>query len=183
MTQPYGTQPGDPQHYQTPPGGMPPYGAMPAAPPEHAPLTRPGTIMTAAVLGYVQAGITLITSIMLIAGLGAAADEGGSVALGLLVVLAQIAGCVLLIFGGVKLTAGATRTPYLIGVVLELVICLYYLISILATDDGGYEFVADMKAAATVFPLFFAIMPAIGLAMALGGSGAQWIAARAGVRR
>ncbi|GGS37975.1 hypothetical protein [Actinokineospora fastidiosa] len=184
MTQPYGQQPGDQQYPQapgyptTPPGGVPPYGSMPAAPPEHAPPTRPGTIMTAAVLGYVQAGITLITSIILIAGLGAASDADGGVVLGVLVVLAQLAGCVLLILGGVKLAGGVTRTPYLIGAGLELAICLYYLISILAVDDGGFEFVEDMKALATIFPLFFAIMPAIGLAMALGGSGAQWLASR-----
>ncbi|MFC5289164.1 hypothetical protein ACFPM7_19105 [Actinokineospora guangxiensis] len=215
MTQPYGQQPGDqgqqgyPQtpssgYPQSPPSGYPQqnypqqgypqqgypqqgyaYGGMPPAPPEHAPLTRPGTITAAAVLGYVQAGITLIPTILLIAGLGAASDVGdtGEVVLGWLIVLAQLAGSALLIFGGVKLSGGATRTPYLAGAALELAICLYYLIRIIAADDAGLEFAEDMKAMATIFPLFFAIMPAIGLAMALGGSGAQWLAAKAAGHR
>lgn len=156
------------------------YGGMPPAPPEHTPPSRPGTIMAAAVLGYVQAGITLIPTILLIAGLGAASDVGdtGEVVLGWLVMLAQLAGVVLLILGGVKLAGGTTRNIYVAGAALELVICVYYLIRIVAADDAGLEFAEDMKAAATIFPLFFAIMPVIGLAMALGGAGAQWLASR-----
>lgn len=204
MTQPYGQQPGDqghgqPGYPQSPAQGFPqgypqspaqgfqqpgypqqPYGGMPPAPPEHAPPSRPGTIMAAAVLGYVQAGITLIPTILIIAGLGAASDVGetGEVVLGWLIMIAQLAGCVLLILGGVKLAGGTTRNIYVAGAALELVICLYYLIRIVAADDAGLEFAEDMKAMATIFPLFFAIMPVIGLSLALGGAGAQWLKSR-----
>ena len=172
MTQPYGQQPAFPEYPQH--GGMPP---------EQAPMGKPGTITAAAVLGYVQAGITLIPTILLFAGLVAVSGQaGGEVVLGWLIVLAQLAGCVLLIFGGVKLMAGTTRTPYVVAVVLELVICVYYLISIVVSDDAGLEFAKDMKAAAMVFPVVFAIMPVIGLVMVLGGTGAQWLAARSGRR-
>ena len=59
---------------QSPPGGYPPapgYGeGMPPAPPEYGqgPMRRPGAVTAAAVLAFVQAGITTIPAVMQLVG-------------------------------------------------------------------------------------------------------------------
>nr|WP_157528068.1 hypothetical protein [Kibdelosporangium sp. MJ126-NF4]CEL17139.1 putative membrane protein [Kibdelosporangium sp. MJ126-NF4]CTQ91632.1 putative membrane protein [Kibdelosporangium sp. MJ126-NF4] len=166
---------------QTPPGGQPMYPAQqqpyPGGPGGYGPGygqqpgVRPGSVTGAAVLGFIQAGITLITTGILFIGLfGTVSVQGGEAALGWLIAIAQLAGLVLLIFGAVQLMSGTSRALYLVGVILELVICAYYLISFLAIDTGGVvgsQF-EDMKNALAVVPVIFAIMPLIGLILALG---------------
>ena len=204
MTQPYGQQPGNygqqpgpqdphsggfpqPAGYQQPSGYQPGYpqapsyvpgtGGLPQAPPDYGrggPVDKPGTVTGAAVLGYIQAGITLITTGIIFAGL---VSSGGS-AEGWLLGLAQLAGLVMLIFGSVQLMSGTGRTLFVAAAALEIAISVYYLIRVLALDTGGLSFADDIKGGFAVIAIFFAIMPAIGLILALGGGTSQYLQAK-----
>jgi hypothetical protein len=76
--------------------------------------------------------------------------------------------------------SGTSRGLYLVGAGVELAICLYYLISIVGSDTGGISVLSDMKAAATVIPIVFAVMPLIGLILALGQGTSRYIQAKRG---
>lgn len=182
---PYG-QPS--QGYQQNPYSQPapnyPYGSMPAAPAEYSsgPIPRPGTVTAAAVLGYVQAGITLIPTVLMLAGLvssdanGAAADA----AMGWVIVLAQIAGAALLIAGGVQIMGGKGRTLMVVGAGLELAICLFWMIRVAAIDSEGLDVIDAGKGVIIGIAIFFAIMPTISLVMSLGASTTQFLQSRRG---
>jgi hypothetical protein len=156
---------------------------MPSAPPEYSsgPLARPGTVTAAAVLGYVQAGITLIPTILMLAGLfssdAGAADEA---ALGWIIVIAQIAGAGLLIAGGVQIMGGKGRTLMVAGAGLELAICLFWIIRVAVIDSGGYDVIDAGKGVIIGIAIFFAIMPTISLVMSLGASTTQFLQSRRG---
>jgi hypothetical protein len=173
---------------QTPAGGQPVYAGQPYPQQQPgygpAPVEKPGAVTGAAVLGFIQAGLTLITTGILFFGLigtsSTASAAGTDTTMGWVVALAQLAGLVLLIFGAVQLMSGTSRGLYLIGAGVELAICLYYLISIVASDTGGLSVLADMKAAATVIPIVFAVMPLIGLILALGQGTSRYIQAKRG---
>lgn len=170
---------------QTPPGGQPMYPASPQQPYPYqggygqSMNVRPGSVTGAAVLGFVQAGLTLITTgIFFVALFGSASVQDSSAAIAWAVAIAQLAGLLLLIFGAVQLLSGTSRAIYLVGVILELVICGYYLISLLAIDTSNTvlpEVVQDIKAAAAVIPVIFAIMPLIGLILALGSATSDYL--------
>ena len=157
---------------------------MPAAPAEYSsgPIPRPGTVTAAAVLGYVQAGITLIPTILMLAGLvsddasGAAADA----ALGWVIVLAQIAGAALLIAGGVQIMGGKSRTLMVAGAGLELAISLFWIIRVAAIDSEGVDVIDAGKGVIIGIAIFFAIMPTISLVMSLGASTTQFLQSRRG---
>ncbi|MET0235556.1 MAG: hypothetical protein ABW224_13005 [Kibdelosporangium sp.] len=174
----------------TPPGGQPVYAGQPY--PQggggygsgygQAPIDKPGGVTGAAVLGFVQAGITLITTAILFFGLIGTASAQTDAALGWIVAFAQLAGLILLIFGAVQLLSGSNRSLYLIGVIVELLICGYYLVNIVTTDTGGVlgKQFEDLKAAMTVIPIVFAVMPIIGLILALGSGTTRWLQAKRG---
>lgn len=198
MSNEYGQQPrpaqpprtGHPQggYPQTPPGGQPAYPAQPypAGPGGYGyqPSARPGSVTGAAVLGFIQAGITLITTGILFVGLfGTVSAQGSGAAVSWAVAIAQLAGLVLLIFGAVQLMSGTSRVLYVVGVVLELVVCAYYLISLLAIDTGNSvlsDQFQDMKNAMAVIPVVFAVMPLIGLVLAMGSAASQYLSANNG---
>ncbi|ONI70755.1 hypothetical protein ALI144C_50065 [Actinosynnema sp. ALI-1.44] len=177
---------------QTPPGGQPAYPAhqqYPGGPGGYGtgyggqPTAKPGSVTGAAVLGFIQAGITLITTGILFSALfGTASAQDASAAASWALALAQLAGLVLLIFGAVQLMSGTSRTLYVVGAILELVICAYYLINILGTDTGGMftEQFESIKNALAVFPVIFAIMPLIGLILALGSAAGNYVSATRG---
>ncbi|MGH3758794.1 hypothetical protein [Actinophytocola sp.] len=181
-----GMQPGGgglPQAPQAPgyqPGYQQGYGGMPQAPQEYSggPVARPGVVTGAAVLAYIQAGITTITTILV--WIGVANLEGGELALQAIVALAQTIGIVLLIWGGVQIMGGKGRTMLVAGAALELAICLVWLIRFGATDSGGIDFVEDVKAVAIGSAIFFAIMPVIIMVMALGAHVTQFLQSRRG---
>ena len=203
MTNPYG-QPGqDPQQaggYQqsggypqsggfqqpgTPPGGyaQPAYPSAPSYPnsgynnPNQLTNTRPGSATAAAVLGFVQAGITLITTILMLIGLAGVGSggDGGELALAWIVTLAQALGAALLIYGGVQLISGTGRTIFLAATGVELAICLYYLIRILSLDTSSeLPGASELKSSAAMIPILFAVMPVIALCLALTGNVAAW---------
>lgn len=173
--------------YGTPAQGYPQapgYGAMPPAPPEYSsgPIPRPGTATTAAVLAFVQAGITLIPTVIFLAGLfnatGAAAEDA---ALGWAVVIFQVLGAVLLIVGGVQILGGKNRAMIVAGAAVELAICVFWIIRVAAIDSQGLDVVDAGKGVIIGIAIFFAIMPTISLVMALGGTTTQYLQSRRGL--
>ncbi len=182
---PGGFQQGYPQ---TPPGGYPPApgygGGMPPAPQEygHGPMRRPSSVTAAAVLGFVQAGITTIPAVIqLVAAAGGSSDVGGgAMAEGLLVSVAELIAVALLITGGVQLIGGRSRNIMIAGAALELVICLYWLIRYATLDSNGIDIIDAGKGVIMAFAIFFAVMPTIILAMSLGGTTTQFLQSRRG---
>lgn len=208
MTQPYGQQPGGnhpgsggfpqpggnypdsggmqqpgsggfPQAPQAP-GYQQGYGGMPQAPQEYSggPIARPGVVTAAAVLAFVQAGITAITTILVWLGVGNL--EGGDAALQAAVATAQTVGIVLLIMGGVQIMSGKSKTMLVIGAALEIVISLVWIIQVAVVDTAGIDAFEDIKAGIIAISLAFAIMPAISLVLALGGSASGYVQSRRG---
>ena len=197
MTQPYGQQPGGNQPgsggFQQPAFPQAPqaagagsyqqgYGGMPQAPQEYSGGSqgRPGVVTAAAVLAFVQAGLTAITTILVFSGV---ADMEGSAALfQVLIGLAQTAGVVLLIVGGVQLMGGKGRGMMLAGCIVELVICLFYLVVfavIFGTlDDAGIDVLGSAKAVVIASAVFFAIMPSISLVLSFGQQSTQFLRSR-----
>ena len=170
MSQPYGQQPGDFNQG---------YGGMPPAPAEYSsgPITRPGTVTTAAVLAFVQAGITLVCTVILMIGLGALSgavgdaesiggidvDEGMLAVLWILA-LAGLAGGGLLIWGGVKAMSGTAGQLLIIAAGVEILLCIVWL----AAFQGG------------IVSILLVVMPIITLVMSLGGPAKQYEASRSG---
>lgn len=157
--QPYGYgQPGYPPQYGTP------YGA-PSGP------QRPGAALAAAVLSYIQAGVVLICSFFVLAA-------GTEVTELLLIGIVQLVSVGLLIFGAVQITSGSGRNMMIAACVLQLLLVLYYLIRIASLDELD---AADTEGA-VVIPLFFAVMPAVALALVFNRMVSQFIAAKSGQR-
>ena len=195
MTQPYGgQQPHQPGGHNPGSGGFqqpggqypnsgglpqaPGYSSMPQAPQEYSggPIARPGAVTTAGVLAYVQAGITAITTILVWTGVFNL--EGGAMAIQLVVALAQTAGVVLLIMGGLQIMSGKSRTLLLVGAGLEIAICLFYIIVYSMLDSGGIDVLEGAKAVLIGSAIFFAIMPVIAIVMALGAQSTQYLQSR-----
>jgi hypothetical protein len=166
MSQPYGQQPGDFNQAQG-------YGAMPPASPEFTsgPVARPGTVTAGAVLAFVQAGLTLISTIFVMVILGAVTDasndslagfdiDSGMLALMWIVALAALVGSGLLIWAGVKAMAGTAGNLMVIATGLQLVICVVWLV------QGAY------------IALLFAVMPVISLVLALGAAAKAYEASK-----
>jgi hypothetical protein len=183
MSQPYGQQPGNQGGYgQQPPPGygqqpQPGYGSMPAAPPEYTggPVQRPGTVTTAAVLAFVQAGLSLIGSVIMMIAFGAVTaasnDESfgivideGMLAVGWILTVAGVIGGGLLIWAGVKALSGTAGQLMLIACALQIVLCIVWL----AVFTGG------------VVSVLYAVMPIISLIMSLGGPAKQFEASKRG---
>jgi hypothetical protein len=171
MSQPYGQQP---------PGGFnqgqPGYGAMPPAPPEYTggPVARPGTVTTAAVLGFVQAGITIIATIILMIGLAAVQDvvndaesvggvdiDGGGLGLLWAAGFVALVGAGLLIWGSVKALSGTAGNLLVIAAGLQIVLCVFWLV-----EGAG------------IIPILLIVMPIISLVMSLGGPAKQYEASK-----
>jgi hypothetical protein len=195
MTQPYGgQQPHQPGGHNPGSGGFqqpggqypnsggmpqaPGYGGMPQAPQEYSsgPIARPGVVTTAGVLAYVQAGITAITTILVWTGVFNL--EGGAMAIQLAIALAQTAGVVLLIMGGMQIMSGKSRTMLLVAAGLEIAISLFYIIVYSTLDSGGIDVLEGAKAVLIGAAIFFAIMPAIALVMAMNAQSTQFLQSR-----
>ena len=170
MSQPYGQQP--PGNYNQ---GQPGYGAMPPAPPEYGgPIARPGQVTAAAVLAFVQAGLTLICSIMVLIGAAALSDAadgdstiggidvGGALAALWILGLVGVVGAGLLIWGGVKAMSGTAGPLLIIAAALQILLCIIWL----AALNGG------------IIAILLVVMPIITLVMSLGGPAKQYEASR-----
>lgn len=122
----------------------------------------PGRLTAAATLACLQAGLTSVTTILVLAGAG---SEGGPAAFQVPVGVAQAAGVVLLIMGAWRLMRGKSRSTLTVGWSLELVICLYYMIRYAANKSGGPT--TGIESAGLIgVAVLFAIMPVIGLMLA-----------------
>ena len=186
--QPGGYNPGSGGFQQPGSGGFPQapqapayqqgYGGMPQAPQEYSggPIARPGVVTAAAVLAFVQAGITTITTILV--WLGVRNLEGGDAALQAVIATAQTIGVVLLIMGGVQIMSGKNRVLLLAGAALEIVISLAWIVQVAVVDTAGIDMLQDIKAGVIAIALLFAIMPAISLVLAMGGSATQYVNSR-----
>jgi hypothetical protein len=157
---------------------------MPAAPTEYSggPIPRPGTVTAAAVLAYVQAGITLIPTILMLVGAasGDASGAGSDAAIGWLIIIAQLVGAALLIAGGVQIMGGKSRTLLIAGAGVELAISLFWIIRAAAIDSEGIDVIDAGKGVIIGIAIFFAIMPTISLVMALGAGTTQFLQSRRG---
>jgi hypothetical protein len=154
---------------------------MPAAPPEYSngPIPRPGVVTASAVLNYVQAGVTLIPTVIFLAAIIEVDASAGDAAPLWIAVLAQVVGAVLLIAGGVQIMGGKGRTLMLAGTILEIAVCFYWLIMAVIQTGGieGAEYGIGFVLASAIF---FAIMPTISLVMSLGASTTQFLQSRRG---
>jgi hypothetical protein len=171
MSQPYGQQP--PGNFNQ---GQPGYGAMPPAPPEYTggPVARPGAVTAAAVLGFVQAGLTIIATIILMIGLAAVQDvvndaetingvdvDGGGLALLWIAAFVALIGAGLLIWGAVKALSGTAGNLLVIAAALQIVLCVFWLI-----EGAG------------IIPILLIVMPIIALVMSLGSAAKQYEASK-----
>lgn len=180
---PYGSRESfsQPSYTQPPPyGGYPPagqygqpgypapqYGAPYGGPPGPQ---RPGAALAAAVLSYIQAGVVLICSFFVLAA-GTAVTEL------LLIGIVQLISVGLLIFGAVQITSGSGRMMLFIGNGLQLALVLYYLIRISNVGDDLEGFGDE---GAVVIPLFFAVVPAVALGLALNSAVTRFIVEKQG---
>lgn len=155
-------QPGYPPQYGTPQYGTP-YGPPGGGGPE-----RPGAALASAVLSYIQAGIVLFSSFFVLA-VGTASTEF------LVLGIVQLISVGLLIFGAVQLTSGSGRTTLLIASGLQLALVVYWLIRINSFDEADLD-----EGFGVVIPLFYAVMPAVALALALNGMVTRFLAAKRG---
>lgn len=182
MSQPYGQQPpgnfnqGQPGYQGQP---QPGYGSMPSAPPEYTggPIARPGSVTTAAVLAFVQAGLTLICTVVVMIILAAVTDiandsesvggididESGLTLAWILAVVGLI-GSGLLIFGGVKAMSGTAGQLLVIAAALQILLCIVWL----AALGGG------------IVSILLVVMPIITLVMSLGSAAKQYEASKRG---
>lgn len=155
------------------------YGAMPQAPQEYGgPVARPGGTTAAAVLAFVQAGITLITTGILAIALAAIADlandqavtDAGGVDISAslteawIITVVQLIGVGLLIFGGVKLMSGTAGPLFLIAVGLQIALCIYWLV----------------REAAPVVPVALIVMPIVALFLSLSSANKDYVRSRTG---
>ena len=167
--------------YPQAPAYTPGSGGLPSAPQDYGDIgstVRPGSATAAAVLAFVQGGITAVTTIIMLAG--AAQSDTSSAGIGWLLVLAQAVGVVLLIVGGVQLMGGKGRTILIVGDGLEIAISLFYIIVFSLIPTFGVSEISAGKTFLVLVAIAFAVMPAISLIMASGGATTQFLNARRG---
>jgi hypothetical protein len=183
---PYGQPAQGPQSpaYGQPAQGYPqapqaPYGAMPSAPQEYSsgPIPRPGSATAAAVLAFVQAGITAVPGVLALIG---SSSFGGGDGESWASTIAILLGVGLLIAGGVQMMGGKNRTLLVVACGLEIVISLYFIIRALTLETGGVEGADYAQGFIIGVAVFFAIMPAVALVMSLGASTTQFLQSRRG---
>jgi hypothetical protein len=149
---------------------------MPPAPPEYTggPVARPGSVTAAAVLGFVQAGLTIISTIILLIGLAAVQDVvndaetingvdvgGGGLAMLWIAGFVGLIGAGLLIWGAVKALGGTAGNLLVIAAALQIVLCVFWLI-----EGAG------------IIPILLIVMPIIALVMSLGSAAKQYEASK-----
>jgi hypothetical protein len=203
MTQPYGgqqpqqpggsspgsggfQQPGQNPNYQgsggypQAPGYQQGYGGMPAAPEERGgggPVRRPGVTTAAAVLAFVQSGLTLITTgilLLAVAALESVEEDARAGGMDLragitelwIISIVQVIGIALLIWGGVKLMSGTSLPVFIAACGLQVVLCVYWLV----------------RSEQAFVPLLLIVMPIVALALALGGASREYVRSRSGGR-
>ncbi|WP_051266757.1 hypothetical protein [Nakamurella lactea] len=155
--------------YQQPAYGQPGYPQQgygaPAAP------ARPGSVTAGAVLTFIQGGLVVIGAIAALAGgsivldndLNDATDNAGTW-LTILAVLGLVCAA-LLIIGGAK-SFGGNLTLLIAGCAASLVLSVIWLIFSMSYDATFGQ--------AIIWPLIYAILPAIAIGMAMSANTQSW---------
>jgi hypothetical protein len=162
--------------YPPPADGYPVYAGQPYPPPPMYPVypprpvnQRPGTMLAAGVLGFVQAGITAMPTIMLTLVLSSVETVDPDAQLGLLwgAVVVQFVAFGLLIAGSVQMVGGTSRVMYIVAVAMEILLSVYWAVCMgLLFEDTTRVWSVLVGNPVIVFAVFYAVMPVIGLALA-----------------
>ncbi|MGY1638087.1 hypothetical protein ACI78V_15685 [Geodermatophilus sp. SYSU D00742] len=186
MGPPYGA-PGDWSPYGATPYGAPyaPYG-MPWPPPPAGP-RRPGQVVAAAVLAFVQAAGVAVASayVFLVASLFTLADgepgfpgDGRALAAEATVLAAvQIVSVVALVVGGVMVLSRrsrAARRTLVAALGLQVALAVYWAVRLMAFL--GQVPGADPSAVLLFGVFCFAVAPAVALGLSAGRSAREWFA-------
>jgi magnesium-transporting ATPase (P-type) len=182
-----------PPVYPAPPGSPAPgYGWAPSpywpayGPPVPARPRRPGQLVAAAVLAFVQAAVVTLTSayLLLLASTfgvlasGSAGDPEAEslVTEAVVVTVVQLLSAIALVVGGVVVLHRRSRPSWLtllVAFAVQLALALYWVLR-LATLDGSTDDVLRPAAVLVVGVLFFAAAPAVGLGLLLTGTVRRW---------
>ena len=191
---PYGY--GPPSPYAAPYGGpygpppYAPYGPVGSAAPFRGP-QRPGQVLGAAVLSFVQAALVLIASLYVwffasVAGLAVEQNPGAAPAvaheftrLGSTLAVLQLGTVVLLVVAGVLALRRRSRPAFGTAVAahtVQVVLALYWLVRLndLLGPAAAAEGIGGVLA---VLALFFAALPLVALGLLLVGPGRSWFTA------
>ncbi|MGY1702028.1 DUF6264 family protein [Geodermatophilus sp. SYSU D00766] len=156
----------------------------PPAPPRPR---RPGQVVAAAVLAFVQAGVVALSSaylLLLASTFGLLSTEFGGdaeadplVTEAVVVTVVQLLSAVALVVGGVLVLNRRSRATWLtllVGCAVQLALALYWVVR-LSTLDGFTDEVGP-GAVLIGLVLFFAAAPGVGLGLLLSGSVRRWAA-------
>ncbi|MEX5720154.1 hypothetical protein [Geodermatophilus maliterrae] len=182
---PYAAAGYTPPAYGWPGHGIPAWG--PPAPPRPR---RPGQVVAAAVLAFVQAGLVAVASayVLLLAStfgflatVPGASDDAGASALvteATVLTVVQLLSAIALVVGGVMVLNRRSRASWLTLVAAsggQLALALYWLVR-LSTLSGFVDDTtgSDPSGVLVVGVLFFAAAPAVGLGLLLVGAVRRW---------
>ncbi|MBM7804741.1 hypothetical protein JOD57_000578 [Geodermatophilus bullaregiensis] len=178
--------------YPHPGYGWPGHGVPVWGPPAPLRPRRPGQVVAAAVLAFVQAGLVAVASayVLLLASTfgflatvpGASdADEAGAlVTEATVLTVVQLLSAIALVVGGVMVLNRRSRASWLTlvaAVAAQLALALYWLVRLSAL--GGFlddTTGSDPSGVLVVGVLFFAAAPAVGLGLLLVGAVRRWAA-------
>ena len=189
---PYGPPPPGAPYGAGPYGGWPPPWPTWSWPPEPPRRRRPGQVVAAAVLAFVQAALVLVASLyvyMLASLAGLAAAEGGPglsvpraeelAREGQVLALVQVLSVVALVVGGILALSRATRAAWLVllaALVVQVLLALYWAVrladlvaAVPGSGDAGFLI---------GFTLFFAAGPLTGLGLLVAGPARRWFTER-----
>lgn len=147
---------------------------------------RPGQVVAACVLAFVQAAMVLLGSlyVFFFASIARAVETGdnGSPAIqglateGSVVALLQVLSVVALVVGGVLALAARPRPaafPVLLGALaVQVVLAVYWAVRLSVLADHLYG--SGSSGGLAWFALLFAVMPIVGLGLVLVGAGRRW---------
>ena len=178
--QPYGY----PAPYGYPGYGHPgPWGPVPTRRPQ-----RPGSVITSAVLAFVQAGIVLIASLYVWffasvidvlaednpAVFGSSRMESLATEVTVLAII-QLVSVVLLIVAGIRVLTARTGAAWLLAVAahaVQIVLAVYWAVRLVALMNEAPG--ADATGTLAAVTIVFAAAPVVGLGMVVAGSGRRW---------
>ncbi|WP_147251817.1 hypothetical protein [Blastococcus sp. TF02-8] len=184
----YGPPGYGPPGYWPAPYAPAPYAPMPYGPGPYGvprPPARPGTVVGAAVMTFVQAAVVLVASLYVwfsAAVLQSAVDEDPTGAptaayelsdLGTTLAVVQLVSVVLLVVGGVLALTRRTRVSWLVlvgALAVQVVIAVYWAVRL----DSILGQVVEVESVLAVISLFFATLPLVSLGLLLIGSGRRW---------
>ncbi len=178
----YAAQPYAAQPYAAPYGYPAPFGTSPPSPRRPQ---RPGQVITAAVLAFVQAVVVLISSLYLwffasiadvaVAEAGGVWSPGAVDALateGTVLAIVQLLSAVALVGAGVwalNTRCRAAWTVLVAALCLQVLLAGYWSVRLVGEFGGS-----DTAGTVLTFTLFFAVGPLVGLGMLLVGPGRRW---------